>query len=176
MTKKNEQNGSHTPGGGGGRPTSNGSVPSTTVSPATTTATTTTTTSTGVMIVQQQTIGEQQHYVLPAVNNPAPMIFTTPLGMTSDNSLPLTPLPFSCAIDHHSSTPDNIEFNNDFRSNGESTCCNSWHSNDVTRSNVQRNGGDDDGSSSSSGSSSEGKQRNNEQRLRTRSTRLQSMQ
>ena len=115
MTKKNEQNANQTPGGGGGGPTSNGSATVTTVNPATTT--TTTTTSTGVMIVQQLPIGEQQHYVLPAVNNPAPMIFTTPLGTTPDISLPTHPLlsfSFSRSIDHHSPTTDDIEF----RSNG----------------------------------------------------------
>lgn len=97
MTKKNEPTASQAPGGGGGGPTSNGTATATTVSPATTT---TTTMSTGVMIVQQLPIGEQQHYVLPAVNNPAPMIFTTPLGTTSATSLPrsFASLPISLSL------------------------------------------------------------------------------
>jgi len=70
MTKKNEANTSQTAGGGGGGSTTNVS-------------TTTSTTSTGIMIVQQQPISEQQHFVLPAMNNPVPMIFTTPLAVPS---------------------------------------------------------------------------------------------
>lgn len=38
----------------------------------------------GVVIVQQQPVSDQQqHFVLSAVNNSAPMIITTPLGSIS---------------------------------------------------------------------------------------------
>ncbi|CAF4838258.1 unnamed protein product, partial [Rotaria magnacalcarata] len=37
----------------------------------------------GIVIVQQQPITEQQHFLLPTVNNSAPMIITTPLAVPS---------------------------------------------------------------------------------------------
>ena len=69
MTKKNEQN--HAQAGVGNTRTG-------TPTPATTVTNTNTTS--GIVIVQQQPISEQQHFVLSAVNNSAPMIITTPLG------------------------------------------------------------------------------------------------
>lgn len=70
MTKKNEQN-STQPGGG---------VGSINTIPTSQTTVTSTNTTSGIVIVQQQPISEQQHFVLPSVNNSAPMIITTPLG------------------------------------------------------------------------------------------------
>jgi len=51
--------------------------------PTSTTTVTNTNTTSGIVIVQQQLISEQQHFVLPAVNNSAPMIITTPLAVPS---------------------------------------------------------------------------------------------
>ena len=57
MTKTNDQDNLRTDGGEGGTSTN------------------------GIVIVQQQPVNDQQqHFVLSAVNNPAPMIITTPLG------------------------------------------------------------------------------------------------
>jgi broad specificity polyphosphatase/5'/3'-nucleotidase SurE len=60
MTKTNDQDNVQADGGESGTPTS------------------------GVVIVQQQPVNDQQqHFVLSAVNNSAPMIITTPLGNIS---------------------------------------------------------------------------------------------
>lgn len=57
--------------------TTNGTIP------MSTTTLTNTNTSSGIVIVQQQSVSEQPHFILSAVNNPAPMIITTPLAVPS---------------------------------------------------------------------------------------------
>ena len=69
MSRKNDPNNTQPGGGSSAPPTS-----------TTTTTVTNTATTSGIVIVQQQTISEQQHFILPAVNNSVPMIITTPLG------------------------------------------------------------------------------------------------
>lgn len=68
MTTQNEQDTSQLDS------TLNGTIP------IPTTTVTNTNTQSGIVIVQQQPVSEQQHFVLSAVNNAAPMIITTPLG------------------------------------------------------------------------------------------------
>jgi hypothetical protein len=59
----------------------------------------------GVIIVQQQPANDQQqHFVLSAVNNSAPMVLTTPLGNISQSIFSFVLLIFqlSCSFRHHS--------------------------------------------------------------------------
>ena len=102
MTTQNEHDTSQLDG------TTNGTIP------MSTTTLTNTNTPSGIVIVQQQPVSEQPHFILSAVNNPAPMIITTPLGRERERDYIRYvhfDVRFSCTVNDYSTIANNSNYN-----------------------------------------------------------------